>query len=49
MISEKHGNFIVNTGKATAADILGLIDLVKEKVREQTGISLETEVRVIGE
>ncbi len=49
MVSEKHGNFIVNVGKASAADIVALIELVKEKVREQTGISLETEVRVIGE
>ena len=49
MVSEKHGNFIVNVGKASAADIVALIELVKEKVREQTGISLETEVRVIGD
>jgi UDP-N-acetylmuramate dehydrogenase len=49
MVSEKHGNFIVNVGGASAADIVALIELVKEKVREQTGISLETEVRVIGE
>jgi len=49
MISEKHGNFIVNTGDARASDILALIDLVQKKVREQTGICLETEVRVIGE
>ncbi len=49
MVSEKHGNFIVNTGNARASDILALIDLVQNKVREQTGISLETEVRVIGE
>ena len=49
MISEKHGNFIVNTGDASASDILALIDLVQKKVREQTGICLETEVRVIGE
>jgi UDP-N-acetylmuramate dehydrogenase len=49
MISEKHGNFIVNAGNASASDILALIDLVRTKVRERTGISLETEVRVIGE
>ena len=48
-ISEKHGNFIVNLGNARAADIVALIDLAKKKVREQMGISLETEVRIIGE
>ncbi len=48
-ISEKHGNFIVNLGNARAADIVALMDLTKKKVREQMGISLETEVRIIGE
>jgi len=48
-ISEKHANFIVNLGHASAADILALIDLVKKKVREQMDIVLEAEVRIIGE
>lgn len=48
-ISEKHGNFIVNLGGAKAADVLGLIDLVKAKVLEEKGISLETEVCIVGE
>lgn len=48
-ISEKHGNFIINTGDARAVDILALIDRVREEVLRQTGISLETEVRIIGE
>lgn len=47
-VSEKHGNFIVNLGKARAADVLSLIDLVRERVREKTGVSLETEVRIVG-
>jgi UDP-N-acetylmuramate dehydrogenase len=48
-ISEKHGNFIVNRGHATAADILGLIALIQQRVFEKTGHALETEVRIIGE
>ena len=48
-VSEKHGNFIVNRGQASAAEILSLIDLVQKRVFEATGHSLETEVRIIGE
>lgn len=48
-ISEKHANFIINTGKATARDILTLIELVKEKVKEERNIILETEVVILGE
>lgn len=47
MISPKHANWIVNTGGATAQDILDLIDLARGKVREKTGIELELEIRVI--
>lgn len=48
-VSEKHGNFIVNLGSATARDIIGLIELVQEKVLEAKGIALEPEVKIIGE
>jgi UDP-N-acetylmuramate dehydrogenase len=48
MISEQHANFIVNTGNAKAADILALMKLAKERVREKTGISLDPEIRVVG-
>ena len=48
-VSEKHANFIVNTGGATAADIENLIDEVRAAVRQQTGIELHPEVRIIGE
>ena len=48
-ISEKHGNFIVNTRNATAKDILALIDTVQKRVWEERGIRLEPEVRIIGE
>ncbi|MDP2724912.1 MAG: UDP-N-acetylmuramate dehydrogenase, partial [Syntrophales bacterium] len=49
MISEMHGNFIVNLGKAKAKDVLSLIDAVKNKVLEERGVVLETEVHIIGE
>jgi UDP-N-acetylmuramate dehydrogenase len=48
-VSEKHANFIVNTGSATAADIENLINEVQTVVRQQTGIELHPEVRIIGE
>lgn len=49
MVSEKHGNFIVNVGEATAQDVLTLIDIVQKKVLLEKGVRLETEVKVIGE
>lgn len=49
MISPKHANFIVNTGRASAADIEGLIDLAQREVRDQQGVSLVLEVRIVGE
>lgn len=48
-ISPKHANFIVNTGKATASEVLHLISLVQKKAREEKGINLETEVVIIGD
>ncbi len=48
-VSEKHANFIVNTGTATAAEIEALIGLVQETVLARSGVRLETEVRIIGE
>lgn len=47
-ISEMHGNFIVNSGKAKAKDIIDLIDITQKKVWEERGIHLETEVKIIG-
>jgi UDP-N-acetylmuramate--L-alanine ligase/UDP-N-acetylenolpyruvoylglucosamine reductase len=49
VISDVHGNFIVNEGGATAEDILELIELVKHRARAACGIELETEVEIIGE
>lgn len=48
-ISEKHGNFIVNLGKAKASDIIALIDVIKTKVKKERGIMLQTEVMIVGE
>jgi len=48
-ISKKHANFIINTGDATAADIEQLIELIRKTVQEAHGVSLQTEVRIIGE
>jgi UDP-N-acetylmuramate dehydrogenase len=47
-VSEKHANFIVNTGEATAADILNLMHEVQERVFQQFGIRLEPEVHILG-
>ena len=46
-ISKKHANFIINTGGATCKDVLDLVKLVKDKVRENYSIELEFEVKVI--
>ena len=48
MISDKHANFIVNRGQATAADIETLIELAARAVREKFSIVLEREVRILG-
>lgn len=48
-VSEKHANFIVNTGVATAADIEALIDRVAATVQQQCGVSLRREVHIVGE
>jgi UDP-N-acetylmuramate--alanine ligase len=48
-VSEVHGNFIVNDGGATAAEILELIKEIKATARAKRGIELETEVQIVGE
>ncbi|MGB5165123.1 MAG: UDP-N-acetylmuramate dehydrogenase [Woeseiaceae bacterium] len=48
-VSEKHANFIINTGDASAADIEQLIELVQQTVRDIHGIELRHEVRMVGE
>ena len=48
-VSEKHCNFFVNKSKAKSQDLENLINLVKKKVKDKTGISLELELKIIGE
>ena len=48
-VSEKHANFIINTGDATATDVEELIEHVRRKVIEVHGIELVHEVRIVGE
>lgn len=47
MVSEKHAGFVVNTGRATARDVKALMAEVQRIVKEQTGILLEPEVRIL--
>jgi UDP-N-acetylmuramate--alanine ligase len=49
IVSEVHGNFIVNQGGAKAREVLELVAQIKEKAMEQRGAVLELEVKVIGE
>jgi UDP-N-acetylenolpyruvoylglucosamine reductase len=48
-VSQEHGNFLVNDGNATAADVLALIEILRTKARAERGIELRTEVEIIGE
>lgn len=47
-VSEKHAGFVVNAGQATAKDIYDLMELIKEKVKTDTGVILEPEIRFVG-
>ena len=49
MISQKHCNFFVNNGAAKSSDIENLINKVKKKVHEKTGVDLELEIKIVGE
>jgi len=48
-VSEKHCGFVVNTGNATFDDVFSLITYIQEKVLEQFGVTLEREIKIIGE
>lgn len=48
-VSEKHAGFIINVGGATAKDITDLIAYIQKVVKDETGVTLETEARIIGE
>ena len=49
VVSAEHGNFIINDGKATAHNVLELIEILKAKAKAERGIELHTEVEMIGE
>jgi len=46
-VSETHGNFIVNLGGATAADVLALIEQIQERVYDKFGLEIEPEIQII--
>jgi UDP-N-acetylmuramate dehydrogenase len=48
-VSPLHANFFVNTGGATAADVLALVQLARQRVQEQFGVELELEVELVGD
>lgn len=48
-VSRKHAGFIINTGGATAADVLALISLIQARAQERYGIVLQPEIRIVGE
>jgi UDP-N-acetylmuramate dehydrogenase len=48
-VSEKHANFIVNLGHATAKDVLDLMEIVKRTVLDTKGVRLEPEIKIVGE
>jgi UDP-N-acetylmuramate dehydrogenase len=47
-ISEKHANFIVNTGGATAKDVVRSIEVIKKNVREKFSVELKEEIQLVG-
>lgn len=49
VVSTVHANFILNDGRATARDILALLDRIRSEVRSRRGIELEPEVQIIGD
>jgi len=46
-VSTKHSGFVINKGNATFKDVMGVVDTVKQKVKEQTGVTLECEVLIM--
>ena len=47
-VSPVHANYIVNTGAATAADVLAVIDAIRDRVRREWNVELELEVKLVG-
>ncbi len=48
-VSHKHSGFVINTGDATAADVLALIRYIQARVKEKFGVAIEPEVRIVGQ
>jgi UDP-N-acetylmuramate dehydrogenase len=48
-VSSKHANFVVNRGHARARDVLELIRLIQQKVHDEFGVDLETEICLLGD
>ncbi|MDI6791836.1 MAG: UDP-N-acetylmuramate dehydrogenase [bacterium] len=48
-VSNKHANFIQNIGRATAADVLELIEIIRARVKDYAGIDLELEINIVGQ
>ena len=48
-VSEKHANFIINRGDATAADIESLMEYIQQQVYSHSGVALQAEVHIVGE
>jgi len=46
-VSSRHGNYIINRGKARASDVLRLVSVIKKTVKSKTGVLLETEVKIL--
>ena len=47
-VYDKHGNFIVNTGNATADDFMQVIKVIKDRTKKEVGIDLQTEIGLLG-
>ena len=48
-VSAMHANYFINKGKGTCKDFILLMDKVRAKVKKQSGVKLEPEVRIVGE
>ena len=48
-VSTKHAGFIVNTGNATASDVIKLVEIIKQKVQEKFNKDIDLEIEIIGE
>ena len=47
-VSEKHAGFVINYQKATCRDVLDLVEVIKQRVKDEKGVDLETEIIFVG-